>query len=116
MQYTNPRTQCTINDWPSGRHRTTATFRIETHPTRGERVVRTTLHPKTGRPSAPKTTTYARRVRIVDGDDGRTYLVEDTGTHLTVRQGNMQYEQETLWPRDPRYSTLLALFDEGATR
>ena len=60
----------TFTDWPSGSHRTTATFAIE-RSGRGERATRVTLHPITGRPSAPKRLTYATKARIVDGDDGK---------------------------------------------
>jgi hypothetical protein len=100
-----------ISDWPYGRDlRTTATFTIETHPTRGQRGTRTTIDPKTGRTSKPKTLTFARQARIVDGDDGKTYILEDTGNHLQVMQSNMQFQQEALWPDDPRYAGLLAFF------
>ncbi len=67
MSYSNPRTSAVIPDWPSGSQRVTATFSIEAHPKRGERGVRTTT-------GAPKTLTYARKARIVDGDDGRIYI------------------------------------------
>jgi hypothetical protein len=112
MQYSNPRLFATIPDWPSGRHRTLAQFAIETHPTRGQRGTRSTKDPKTGRMSKPKTLTYARKARIVDGEDGHTYILEHTGTHLRVMQGNMQFEQETISPNDPQYAGLVALFDQ----
>lgn len=55
LTYSNPRMEAVILDWPHGRDRTTCTFRIEQHPTRGERGTRFTIDPKTGRPSATKT-------------------------------------------------------------
>lgn len=109
--YSNPRMTAVINDWPYGRHRTTATFAIETDPRRGQRGTRTTVDPKTGRASAPKTLTYGHSTRIVAGNDGRTYiLVLCAGqSHITVFQSNMQYQEETIFPRDTRYADLLAL-------
>ena len=117
LQYSNPRRQATIEGWPYGKYRTTATFAIETHPTRGERAVRVTIDPKTGRPTKPKTLTYARQVRIVDGDDGRTYLLERSrySGSLSVMRGDMQFQEETVYDTDARYPALLALFDtQGA--
>jgi len=112
MQYRNPSMTLTVHDWPYGQYRTTATFTIETHPTRGQRGTRTTVDPKTGRTSKPKTLTFARQARIVEGDDGRTYILEQTQscTHLSVMQSNMQFQQETIFPDDDRYSACLALF------
>ena len=110
--YSNPRMEAVIENWPSGRHRTTATFRIETHPTRGQRGTRFTIGPRTGQPSAIKTLTYARQARIVDGDDGRTYIAELTMYgHINVMQSNMQFQAEdAIFPDNPRYATMRALF------
>lgn len=108
--YSNPRQTAVIENWPYGSMRTTATFTIESDPKRGERAVRVTIDPKTGRPTAPKKLTFAKRMRIVDGDDGRTYILEDTGSHLTIMRGDMKYDEEHLFPRDERYADLLALF------
>jgi hypothetical protein len=112
MHYSNPRLYTVIDDWPYGHARTTATFAIEQHPTRGERGVRTTIDPKSGRPSKPKALTYARHARIVDGDDGRTYIMQLTtyGT-IYVMKGDMHFEQEYISIGDPRYADVLALFD-----
>lgn len=110
--YSNPRMQAIIPDWPSGQHRTTATFTIEQVAKRGERATRTTINPKTGRPNAAKKLTFARRQRIVDGDDGRTYILVDTGHTISVMQSNMQFQHcEPIFPHDADYAALLALFD-----
>ena len=105
ITYSNPRTAAVVLDWPSGKHRVEARFFIESHPSRGERGVRVT----TGK---PKTLTYARKARIVDGDDGKTYIAELTSyDHVSIMQGNMQFQQECIFPRDGRYPAVLALFD-----
>ena len=107
ITYSNPRTEATIKDWPHGRNRVTARFWIESHPKRGERVCRQT----TGK---PKKLTYSKRFAIVDGDDGRTYLIYDTSPYsfLGVMQGNMKYQEETVHPEDgERYEELAALLD-----
>lgn len=105
-KYRNPRVTATIENWPSGSKRVTATFSIESHPTRGERAVRVTT-------GAPKKLTYATKMRIVDGDDGRTYIAALTGYgHITIWQSNMQFNEESFFERDACYAELRrALFD-----
>ncbi len=103
MTYSNPRMSAVINDWPSGSKRVTATFEIE-QTKRGERAVRTTT-------GSPKKLTFAKMARIVDGDDGRTYIAEFTEYgHISIMRGDMKFEQETIFPRDSRYSEVLELF------
>lgn len=112
LTYGNPRMEAVIADWPHGSHRTTATFKVETHPTRGQRGTRSTIDPRTGKPSATKVLTYARQVRIVDGSDGKTYLANVTEYgHVSIFQSNMQYSQEAIFPEDPRYAAIRSLFD-----
>ena len=112
LTYINPRMKAVIPDWPNGRHRTTATFEIEQHPTRGERGTRVTLDPRTGKPGAPKVLTYAKKVRIVNGSDGKTYLAQlRHDGFVVIRGGDMRFDQESIWPGDERWSNVLALFD-----
>jgi hypothetical protein len=102
--YTNPRLSAVIADWPNGGHRVTATFSIESDAKRGERAVRITT-------GAPKKLTFARKMRIVDGDDGRTYIATLTAYgHITIMRGDMKYQHESVFEREPRYAELLALF------
>ena len=104
--YSNPRMNAVIENWPGGStNRITATFSIETDPKRGQRAVRVTT-------GAPKKLTFARQMRIVDGDDGRTYIaaLTDYG-HITIHRGDMKFHHETVFERDPRYPSLLALFE-----
>lgn len=106
-KYSNPRMSATIENWPSGSKRVTAIFTIESDPKRGERAVRTTT-------GAPKKLTFARKMRIVDGADGRTYIAALTGYgHIALWQGDMKYTAESFFERDHHYPQLLAaLFGE----
>jgi hypothetical protein len=96
----------TIENWPNGSKRVTAQFSIESDPKRGERAVRVTT-------GAPKKLTFARKMRIVDGDDGRTYIATLTGYgHITIFKGDMKFHHESVFEREPRYAELRALFVE----
>lgn len=110
-KYSNPRMEAIIPDWPSGSHRTEAHFKIEQHPKRGERATRTTKHPITGKPSAPKLNAYAHKARIVDGDDGRTYVIEFHGSGISVKNGDMKYSHEYISMEDAKFTEVKALFD-----
>lgn len=109
VTYSNPRKSATIENWPSGGKRVTAVFTVETKKNK-QRVSRITID-ELGRESKPKTTTYADQVVIVDGDDGKTYILEYTQMYglISVMQGTMQYQHETLGPRDERFETVKAL-------
>lgn len=102
--YSNPRMNATIENWPMGSmKRCTAIFSIE-QTSKGERAVRETI-------GALKKLTYARKARIVDGDDGRTYIAELTDYgFVSIMRGNMKHQHETVHPGDPRLPELLALF------
>jgi hypothetical protein len=113
ITYSNPRLEAVIENWPIGGKRTTATFRIEAKPGKGERATRFTLDPKTGKPSATKVLTYATKARIVDGSDGRTYIIEQSMyDFISVMRSDMKFTEETIWPRDPRFADITALFKE----
>ncbi len=104
MKYSNPRMKATIENWPSGKHRVTARFEIEQDPKRGERATRTT-------DGAAKKLTYSKLARIVDGDDGRTYIAEFTMYgFISIMKGDMKFQHETIHTSDPRYPEALELF------
>jgi hypothetical protein len=103
----------TIDNWPYGSLRTTAYFAIEYKTNKGERGVRTTVNPKNGRMSAPKTLTYAKKARIVDGSDGRTYIAElSMYGSIHIMQSNMQLSYDHVMVGDTRYTELLELFKD----
>ncbi len=109
MTYSNPRMTAIIENWPSGKHRVTARFEIEQHPKRGERATRIT-------DGAAKKLTFAKMVRIVDGDDGRTYIAELTMYgFISIMKGDMQHQHEAIFPSDPRYASALELFAKEVT-
>jgi len=104
LTYSNPRMSAVIPDWPSGRHRVTARFEIEQDPKRGERATRIT-------DGATKKLTYAKLARIVDGSDGRTYIAElSFYGFVSIMQGNMKFQQEAIFDKDPRFAAALELF------
>lgn len=104
MTYSNPRMTAVIENWPSGSKRVTARFEIEQDSKRGERGVRIT-------DGAAKKLTYAKMARIVDGEDGKTYIAEFTiYGHITIMQGNMKFQQESVFPGQPAYGAMLGLF------
>lgn len=113
ITYTNPQLNLTVTDWPYGRFRTTAVFTVEKNK-QGERVSRITTNPKTGAENAPKRSTYATLSRIVDGSDGKTYIMQLTSYgFIKVMQSDMQHAYETIFADNERYTELLKLFTGG---
>ena len=97
MQYTNPRKFAQFNDWPSGNKRVYCTFQVE-QGTKGQRVRRVTDKPGCpGVKCSPKLTTYAKKVLLVDGDDGRIYIMEFTEYgFFSVMSSDMKHSHETI--------------------
>src|SRR5207249_12004229 len=102
--------------WPLGRTlRALAVFTIEQHPTRGERAVRVLITAE-GRAFKPKKLTYAEKVRIVEGSDGRTYIAELTSSgFVSIMRGDMKLQEESIFPDNPRFGSVRALFEGGAS-
>lgn len=69
IAFDNPRLRAEFADWPSGGKRVSCVFQVEHHPKRGWRIGKTT----TGK---PKFSTYGGQAAIVDGSDGKTYLLQ----------------------------------------
>lgn len=113
LEYTNPRRHAVVEDWPlSANRRGRAEFTVEAKRGYGERITRQITDPRRGRTFAPKRGTYARAVRIVDGSDGRTYVISlSMYGSIGVLRGTFQYAEETIFEGDARYPTLRALID-----
>ena len=103
--YSNPRMNTIIENWPSGSKRVTATFNIESRPGKGERATRTTT-------GATKVLTYAQKARIVDGDDGCTYIAElSRYGNITIMQGDMKFSKESFFSGHKHYEEMIKLFN-----
>lgn len=111
MNYTNPRKFAQFNDWPSGNKRVHCTFEVELG-AKGQRVRRITDKPGcTGVKCAPKLTTFAKKVLLVDGEDGRIYIMEFTGHgFFSVMSSDMKHSYETIRDSDIRTFDLLKMF------
>lgn len=110
LTYSNPTTERFITDWPSGSHKTLATFRVERNSRGLERAVRITVNPKTGLNNAAKKTTFANLVRFVDGSDGRLYIADlSMSGIITITKGTMDYNHEVIYKDDSRYQEVLQL-------
>lgn len=115
INYSNPRKTLVVEDWPWSKYKTRATFQVEYKRGHGDRCSRVVVNPKTGVEAAPKYTTYGRIVRIVDGDNGRTYIATMTMySHISILQANMQYQEEAIFSHDSRYAPLLAAMKESS--
>ena len=112
ITFTNPRTEAEFDDWPFGRHRCKCRFTVETGK-RGQRVARVTENKTRTGWNKPKRTTYAPRFVIVDGSDGKTYLLS-LGTYspsVVIWMSDCQHTAETVYSDgDPeRYRELAEL-------
>lgn len=74
ITFSNPSLQAHFDDWPAGGKRVQCEFKVH-RDKRGWRVSRKTTN-TAGIWCKPKLTTYSGPVCIVDGSDGRTYLLE----------------------------------------
>lgn len=117
MNFHNPRLRAEIPDWPmGGSRRATCTFAVEHKPGKGWRFTKQT----TGK---PKTTTYAGKGCIVDGDDGKTYLLQHAGQFdfITIRSSDLLcadpsvlgHDHTTQHGEEDRFNTLMDLIEEA---
>ena len=116
ITFTNPRMFAEIEDWPIGRQRCRARFTVETHPKRGQRVSRVTENKTRTGWNKPKTVTYAARFIIVDGSDGRLYLLSSSrygSDSVIIWPGTLKTNEYVYRDSSPeRYAELLPLFDQ----
>lgn len=114
--FSNPRTEALIEDWPFGRQTCKARFEVETDKRGMQRVARYTENKTRTGWNKPKRTTYAKQWKIVDGDDGKTYLVEFSNTYgarITVTPGTMKFTHESVsidGDEADRFRELIRLF------
>ena len=115
LKFSNPRRKATFTDWPLGlQKRGQCVFEVEANK-KGERINRTT----TGKPKSD--IAYSGKGCIVDGSDGRTYLLQfsDVYGFITIYQSNMMCAQfgtngdHAAFPDSSpeRYAELKALID-----
>ena len=98
-----------VEDWPFGRQTCKAQFTVEGKLGK-ERVARVTENKARTGWNKPKRTTYSYQARIVQGDDGKTYIIRNHWSHINVMEGTLKFEAGNLWPQDEQYAEVLALF------
>ena len=106
MNYSNPRLHAEFPDWPlGGLRRGLCVFDVQHVPGKGYRFSRVT----TGK---PKFDTYGGKAAIVDGDDGRTYLLQANIYGIKVSRSDfMNSEEGTVYldSKPERYKELADL-------
>lgn len=113
MIYSNPCKVLHVKDWPYGRGiYVECIFSIEENKGK-ERAIRITAKPNGIGHNKPKKLTYTKSVVFVDGNDGRTYILNNDGegSHISVMQSNMKLQEEVIYPDDSRYSGMIKFFD-----
>lgn len=111
MTFSNPRTVAEFNDWPIGsNHRGYCRFEVETK--KGKQRVSRVTADKNGRLCKPKCTTYYEKTIIVDGSDGRTYVLGLTFYgFISVEESNLRYTTPLHPEEGQRFVEAKALFD-----
>lgn len=113
--FSNPRKTAMVEDWPIGSKRCRTRFVVEVDDKRGERVARYTENKDRTGWNKPKRNTYASSFVIVDGDDGRTYLLSysKNSSQLTVHSSDMKHHLQTVWPETDSFGELHELIAKG---
>lgn len=110
--YSNPTLELVIEDYPiGGNKRGRCRFFADHDAKRGARIGKIT----TGK---PKFTTYAKRVAIVTGDDGRTYILRDVNEYgfVDVSRSDFKTHESVHRSSNPeRYAMLMALIESANT-
>lgn len=111
VEYSNPRTEALIEDWPFGKKTCKARFEVQKHPRFGQRVARYTENKTRTGWNSPKCSTYTSKVAILDGSDGRTYIgmYHDMYDHITIMQGTMKFQAEVICKNTANYGIVKAL-------
>jgi hypothetical protein len=114
VKFSNPRLLAEIEDFPIGSgNRGKCIFRIQNGGKWGVRATRTTMN-KHGLWCKPKVDTYCEKAAIVDGDDGKTYVLSLTrySAHISIRDSAFM-SAGTVFGSDESYPELLALINEA---
>lgn len=109
LKFTNARKEACIENWPlGGNRRGVARFYTEAREGKGERVCRVT----TGKPVLGN---YYSKTAIVDGEDGKTYILGYTSQYgfIYIMQGDMKYSAGSVFPADPSFAELMELIDSA---
>jgi hypothetical protein len=117
MTYSNPRLVAEFDDWPiGGSNRGQCKFNVCEGGKRGVRVSRMTTS-KLGVWCKPKYTNYFDKAVIVDGEDGRTYVLSYSGRGMDSvavwRSDFMQAEEGYVFKtyNPSRFAELMAIID-----
>jgi hypothetical protein len=112
VKYSNPRLIAEFNDWPiGGSNRGQCRFAVEDGGKKGYRVSRTTTN-KFGSWCNPKYTTYGGAACIVDGEDGRTYILQQVTEWGAVKVWQHDFKTSEYFSHstdDVQYRELLAV-------
>lgn len=110
LTFSNPRLSAVFEDWPlGGSKRGRCVFSVEYKNGRGYRFVKQT----TGK---PKYHTYGGACAIVDGSDGRTYLLQKAAQFDFIKVSQHDFidaEGGAAFPADPRFETLNGLIEQA---
>lgn len=117
MTFTNPRLTALFTDWPiGGSNRGQCKFDIEE--VKGKyRIVRSTTN-KSGAWCKPKKTTYGDKAVIVDGSDGRTYVLQGSRTwkNIVIWRSDFMQEASVSESSEPeRYAQLMTIIESCYT-
>lgn len=111
--FSNARRIAEFTDWPSGRNRVQCKFEVEHNEKKGYRVVRTTTD-KNGLWCKPKADTYNGKAVIVDGADGKTYILQNVPMYgfIKVSRSDFMSEGTVHQSSDPEaYAALKAIIE-----
>ncbi len=113
LTFTNPRHAVEFDDWPSGSARVKCKFYTEHDAKRGFRVCRQTQD-KHGQWCKPKTRTFTTMLAIVDGSDGRTYILEMSRYgFVSIIRSDFFNAYDSVFDTDPRHAELVGLVTSG---
>lgn len=110
VKFSNPRLRAEFGDWPyGGSKRGKCVFAAEFKEKKGWRVGRTTT-------GATKFTTYSGPVAIVDGDDGKTYILQSGNMYKAVTVSRSDFKNAEQGVVSDRIQSSTAFADSADSR